>query len=91
MHEQALMAELKQVVDQLLSKEPGTRVTRARLWIGALSHLTEEDLRQRWAETFAQTPAEKAELEVECSEDLEDPRALSVVLVDLDLAPSVPA
>lgn len=85
MHEQALFEDLRRELDRLLEREGRPKVLRVRLWVGALSHLTEEALRTEWKDHFASGPLSGASLEVRCSHDLDDPRARSVVLESLDV------
>lgn len=83
MHESALLRDLRR---QVLATADGRPVTRVRLWVGALSHVTEPMLQEHWAELVDGTPASGATLDVEVSADLDDPRAQGVVLRSLDVA-----
>ncbi len=42
MHEESVLADLVRKVDTVARESGGRPVLRARIWIGALSHLTEE-------------------------------------------------
>ncbi len=85
MHEEALMRDLHRKLIEIGRTEGSERFTRVVLWVGALSHVPEETLRARWPEIAEGTPAAAADLEIETSQDLHDPRATGVVLTSVDL------
>jgi Zn finger protein HypA/HybF involved in hydrogenase expression len=80
MHEEALLRDLRRKVDELARQQPGSRIVRAKVLLGALSHLDEPRLRDLWARAMAEGPAAGARLEVELLASTDDPRASSVVL-----------
>ena len=84
MHEEALFADLTRKVEEVAREHHLRRVSRVRLRVGALSHLTEEGLRRRWELAVRGTIAEGAALVVETSRDPTDPRAADVLLESLD-------
>lgn len=86
MHEEALFRDLRRQLDEVARRERAARVRRVAIWIGALSHVRERTLRERWATLVQGSAAEGARLEVEVSPDPNDPRAADVVLRELDLA-----
>ncbi len=59
------------------------RITRVRLRVGALCHVSPETLRSRWQELVADTPARDSALEIESAHDTHDVRAQDVVLADV--------
>jgi len=87
MHEQAMYRDLLRKIAEVSAAEKVRRVTRVRLWVGALSHLTEPNLREQWPHVTRGTVAEGALLEVEVSSDPGDPRAQGIVLSSLDVEP----
>lgn len=90
MHEEALLRDLRRKVDELARANGDRRIVRARVALGALSHLDEPRLRQLWSRAMAGGPAAAAALEVDLIEGTDDPRASSVVLrsVTFDDGPS---
>lgn len=80
MHEETLLRDLRAEIDRLGRRSAPARITGVDLWVGALSHVTEGTLRTRWPDVVAGSPAESAELRVEVSDDVTDPRARGVVL-----------
>ncbi|WP_017943022.1 MULTISPECIES: hydrogenase maturation nickel metallochaperone HypA [unclassified Thioalkalivibrio] len=86
MHEFSLMADLMRKIEQVAADNGAERVTRVRVWLGALSHITPEHFREHFEDGTRGTLAEGAELEVETSDDEADPEAQQIVLRSLDVA-----
>ncbi len=85
MHEEVLLHDLVEKVAEVSWTQGALRVTRVRLWVGALSHFSEATLRARWPGAVKGTPAEGSRVEVETSDDPNDPRATGLFLVSLDV------
>ncbi len=85
MHEESVIRDLVQKVDTVAREGGGRPVRTVRLWIGALSHVTERQLTDRWALAAHGTLGAGARLEVTRSSDATHPRALSVVLSSVDV------
>ena len=83
MHEEALLRDLRRKLLEVARKEGDRPVRRVRLWVGALAHTTPEGLRRRWPEVVTGTPAEGATLEITVSDDLSDPAAQGIRLVEI--------
>ena len=81
-----MLHDLRRKVDELSRSNGGASIVRARVTIGALSHLDEPRLRELWAEAMAGGPAAHSDLEVEFIPSLDDPRARSVVLRSVTFA-----
>jgi hydrogenase nickel incorporation protein HypA/HybF len=88
MHEEALLRDLIGKVEEVARGDPHSRVTRVRLWVGALSHFSEPALRNRWMTATRGTLAEGSHLEVTVSADPHHPRANGIILETVDLADS---
>ena len=86
MHEEALLRDLRRELDEIARREGVERITRVRLRVGALCHVSPETLRDRWAALVAGSPARDATLEIETSQDTRDLRAQDVVLADVVVA-----
>jgi hydrogenase nickel incorporation protein HypA/HybF len=84
MHETALVRDVVHRIEDL-ARSTGSRVTRAKVWLGALSHLSAEHFREHFALEARDTLAAGAALEIEVSSDLEDPQAQHVRLESVDL------
>ncbi|MGA7861697.1 MAG: hydrogenase maturation nickel metallochaperone HypA [Thermoplasmata archaeon] len=85
MHEEAMLQDLRRKLVEVAGREGAPRVARVRLWVGALSHVSEEQLRRQWPRVVEGTPAQSAALDVTASRDLEDPRAQGLVLMSIDV------
>ena len=85
MHEEVLLRDLVRKVEEVTREQGALRATTVRLWVGALSHFSEASLRSRWAGAVRGTSAEGSRLEVEVSEEGNDPRATGLLLVSLDV------
>ncbi len=85
MHEEAVFRELRTALEAVARREQVARIVRARVRIGALSHLSEDRLREEWPRLVDGGPAAGAALEVVASTDLGDPSAASVVLESVDV------
>jgi hydrogenase nickel incorporation protein HypA/HybF len=90
MHEEVLARDLRRKLLEIGAAQGVRRIVAVRLWVGGLSHLSEDWLRSHWQELAAGTPAEFSRLEVETSEDLADPRALGVVLQHVEVEEDTP-
>ncbi|WP_018936490.1 hydrogenase maturation nickel metallochaperone HypA [Thioalkalivibrio sp. ALJ24] len=86
MHEFSLMADLMRKIEQVAADNHAERVTRVRVWLGALSHITPEHFREHFEDGTRGTVAEGAELEVETSDDETHPEAQQILLRSLDVA-----
>jgi hydrogenase nickel incorporation protein HypA/HybF len=84
-HESSLMKGLIRKLDDLSREHGGGRITRVRVWLGALSHFSPAHFREHFDADARGSVAEGAELEITLSEDPLDPRALEVVLESADV------
>jgi hydrogenase nickel incorporation protein HypA/HybF len=87
MHEEAILRDLVRKAEEVARREGGGRVTRIRLRVGARSHLAGPELEARWAHAVTGTALSGAKVELELSEDRNDPNAESVLLLSLDVDP----
>ena len=86
MHEFSLMADLMRKIEQVAAENDAERVTRVRVWLGALAHITPEHFREHFEDGTRGTLAEGAELEVEASDDETHPEAQQILLRSLDVS-----
>lgn len=85
MHETALVRDIVRRIDDLAHATNARRVTGAKVWLGALSHLSAEHFREHFAVEARDTLAAGAVLDIEVSEDPDDPHAQHVRLQSVDL------
>jgi hydrogenase nickel incorporation protein HypA/HybF len=85
MHELALINNLLAKIDTVVKSHGGNRAVAVEVWLGALSHLSKD----RFADYFEQfsrgTTAEGAWLDIELSDDRDDPNALQVLLKNIEV------
>lgn len=85
MHEASLMRNLMRQVDEVARRENARRVVAVSVWLGALSHMTEEHFGEHFRQAAAGTMAEGARLEVFLSEDPGHARAQDVLLESIEV------
>ena len=84
MHETALVRDVVHRIDDL-ARSTGSRVRRAKIWLGALSHLSAEHFAEHFSIEARDTLAAGTLLEIETSDDPQNPHAQHVQLVSVDL------
>lgn len=85
MHETALVRDIVRRIDELARATNARRVTGAKIWLGALSHLSAEHFREHFAIEARDTLAAGAVLDIEVSGDPNDPHALNARLENVEL------
>ncbi|MCK5285551.1 MAG: hydrogenase maturation nickel metallochaperone HypA [Alphaproteobacteria bacterium] len=85
MHEFSLMADLLKKIEAISKEQDGAPVTRVKVWLGALSHITPEHFAEHFTEGTKGTIANGAKLDVEMSEDTKDPNAQDILLKSIDV------
>jgi hydrogenase nickel incorporation protein HypA/HybF len=85
MHETALVRDIVRRINELAGATNARRVTGAKVWLGALSHLSAEHFREHFAIEARNTLAAGAVLDIEASEDPDDPHALHARLENVEL------
>jgi hydrogenase nickel incorporation protein HypA/HybF len=85
MHETALVRDVVHRITDLARSTGARRVTGAKVWLGALSHLSAEHFSEHFAIEARDTLAAEAILEIEVSDDFQDPHAQHIRLESVDL------
>lgn len=85
MHEQSLIDNLMKKILALAAKENAAQVTKVRVKLGAMSHMSAEHFKEHFDISAADTLAENAEIEAEESTDLQDPDAQKIILKSIDV------
>ena len=80
MHEKHLTEDLVRELEAIAAREGGTRVTRIRVRLGALSHFTPDHFGEHFEDAARGTVAEGATVQAELSSDVTDPGAQGVLL-----------
>ncbi len=86
MHEAGLIRDLLSKIDELAARESATAVTSVSVWLGALSHISAEHLREHFKNETGGSIAENASLEIEVSDDIDHPQAQDILLRSIDIA-----
>ena len=82
MHETALVRDVVRRINELAYAR---RVTGAKIWLGALSHLSADHFREHFTVEARDTPAAGAVLDIEVSDDPDDLHAQHVRLESVDI------
>ena len=85
MHEMSLINNLIHKMEGIARERKVSKITRARVRLGALSHISAGHFRDHFVEGTKGTVAEGAALEIETSDDLADPHAQDILLLDVDI------
>jgi hydrogenase nickel incorporation protein HypA/HybF len=85
MHETALVRDVVRRINDLARATGTGRVMGAKIWLGALSHLSAEHFRDHYAVEALGTAAAGATLMIRVSDDLDHPHAQHVRLESVDL------
>ena len=85
MHETALVRDIVRRIEDLARATDACRVTGARVWLGALSHLSAEHFREHYIIEAHDSIAASATLSIEVSSDLDHPHAQHVRLESVDV------
>lgn len=85
MHETGIVQGLVKQLEKIATAQGASRVSKAQVWLGALSQFSPEHFREHFEEAARGTVAETATLQMISSEDLSDPNAQQVVLREIEL------
>lgn len=70
MHESSLMTGLMRQIESVASAEEAAHVLSVAVWLGALSHMSEQHFAEHFSRASAGTIAEGARLDVNLSTDI---------------------
>jgi hydrogenase nickel incorporation protein HypA/HybF len=85
MHETALVRDIVRRIADLARAAGARRVDTAKIWLGALSHLSAEHFREHFVIEAQGTPAAAARLDIEVSDDPNDPDAQHIRLQSVEI------
>ena len=85
MHETALVRDVVRRIDQIARAAGARRVVGAKIWLGALSHLSVDHFREHFSIEARDTLAAGAALQIDISADPNDPDAQHVRLASVEL------
>ena len=85
MHEASLMRDLMSQIRKIAEAEKARRILSVHVWLGALSHMSQEHFAEHFNEAAEGSLAEGANLKVTLSDDTQDPNAQEIILEGLEL------
>jgi len=84
-HELSLMNNLVNKIQDIARAENAKKVSKVKVRLGALSHTSADHFLGHFLDGIKGTVAEDAELEIEVSDDVNDPNAQDILLVSVDV------
>jgi len=85
MHEASIMVDLMSRIDKIARSENARRVLGVSVWLGALSHMSEDHFVEHFERAAVGTIAEGAQLDVTVSEDTGHRNAQDLVLESVEV------
>ena len=85
MHEQTLLRDVMAHIHEVARAEGATRVTRVKVQLGALSHLTPAHFREHFEDAARGTVADGAIVDAVIVGDMTSPRARDVVVASVEV------
>lgn len=85
MHEMSLINDLIHKMEGIARERKVAKITKARVRLGVLSHISADHFREHFVEGVKGTVAEGAALEIETPEDIADPHAQDILLISVDI------
>lgn len=85
MHEFSLMSNLLAKINQIAQDNKAEKVTKVRVVIGAMAHISPEHFEEHFVEGVKGSVAENAQLEVRLNPDQNDPHAGEILLESVDV------
>jgi len=85
MHEFSLMADLLKKIQLIARQEDARQVKRVMVTLGALAHISPGHFREHFEQGTRGTVAEGAHLDIEVSNDANDPHAQEIRLVSIEV------
>ena len=85
MHEMSLISNLLNKIETIAQEQQAPHVSRATVRLGALSHISVDHFHEHFVEGTKGTIAEGAQLDIEVSDDINDPNAQDILLLSVDV------
>ena len=90
MHEFSLIHDLLEKISSVAREHGSTKVTGAKVKLGALAHISPSHLQEHFAEAAVGTVADGAQLEVVLNPDEKDEYAQDILLESVDVEEDAP-
>jgi len=85
MHELSLINNLLSKIDTVVKSNSGRRAVAVDVWLGALCHISRDRFADYFQEFSRGTVAEDAWLDIEVSQDNDDPNAQQILLRNIEV------
>jgi len=85
MHEASLMNSLMRQIESVAKDEGAGRVVSVSVWLGALSHMSEQHFSDHFDHAAAGTIAQGARLHITLSQDIHDANAQLIRLESVEV------
>lgn len=85
MHELSLINDLLAKIESVVRENGGKRAVAVDVWLGALSHLSDDRFADYFQQFSQDTVAEGAWLDIQVSDDPDDPNAQQVLLRNVEI------
>jgi hydrogenase nickel incorporation protein HypA/HybF len=85
MHEASLMNSLMRQIESIAGEEGAARVVSVSVWLGALSHMSEQHFSEHFSRASAGTIAQGAQLHITLSNDIHDADAQLIRLQSVEV------
>ncbi|MCP5542082.1 MAG: hydrogenase maturation nickel metallochaperone HypA [Akkermansiaceae bacterium] len=85
MHELSLINNLLGKIESVVKANGGKRAVAVEVWLGALSHLSRDRFADYFEEFSRGTAAEGAWLDIQMSDDTDDPNAQQILLRNIEV------
>ena len=85
MHEMSLFRDLMQKIESIGEANPGKKIVKLNVKLGALSHLSPSHFQEHFNDFSKGTAAEGASVEIEADQDINAKDAQEVVLVSVEV------
>jgi hydrogenase nickel incorporation protein HypA/HybF len=85
MHEMSLINNLMGKIEAIAREQRAERVAQVAVRLGALSHISADHFRGHFTEASRGGVADGAQLTIEASDDIKDPRAQDIMLLSVDI------
>ena len=83
MYEMSLIHDLIKKIETIAKKNNASKITQAKVRLGALSHISADHFREHFVEATAGTVAQGAKLNIEIATDITDPHAQDILLISV--------
>ena len=85
MHEKFVIDDLMQKIIEKAQLANAVKVSKISVWLGALSHMSPSHFKEHFQMAALGTIAENAQIDIETSDDIQDPHANRILLRSIEI------